>query len=148
MKKLMYYTMRARGAHRTLAETRRRLADRKEALVQLPEESIRTLSYVLKDVSTGIQCHFTRPVLGLIAVCVCVCQLERELCTVEGEPEASGDRSDPATDLALEAKILSKMGKLRERLVSWTRRLEEFVLFTRISRGASSHASHSSLCSL
>lgn len=57
--------------------------------------------------------------------------------TVEGEPglthvnEGSANRSDPTTDVncdpALQPKILLKMEALRERLMLWTRRLNELV---------------------
>lgn len=58
--------------------------------------------------------------------------------TVEGEPaglthmvEGSANRSDPTSDVscdpALESKILLKMEALRERLILWTRRLNELV---------------------
>ncbi|XP_040925180.1 leucine-rich repeat-containing protein 9 isoform X2 [Betta splendens] len=110
MKKMMYYNMRVRGAQRTLAETRRSLTERKGILLQFPEESVRTLTYVLKD-------------------------LERELAWLTPQRSAGGEpafansvNSDPDTDDSLgpvEPKILLKMEKLKERLRFWTGRLQE-----------------------
>lgn len=50
--------------------------------------------------------------------------------------EGSADRSDPtidnSCDPAMEHKILSKVVALRERLVLWTRRLDESVYLNKI----------------
>lgn len=50
--------------------------------------------------------------------------------------EGSADRSDPtidnSCDPATEHKILSKIVALRERLVLWTRRLDESVYLNKI----------------
>uniref|UniRef100_A0A8C5DWS7 Leucine rich repeat containing 9 n=1 Tax=Gouania willdenowi TaxID=441366 RepID=A0A8C5DWS7_GOUWI len=50
LKKLMYYNMRVRNAQRNLAETQSSLREKKKALLQIPEESVRTLSHSLKSV--------------------------------------------------------------------------------------------------
>ncbi|KAM9842946.1 leucine-rich repeat-containing protein 9 [Aulostomus maculatus] len=114
IKKMMYYNMRVHTAQRHLAETRLNLLEKKKTLSRLPEEHIRTLDHNLKN-------------------------LERELCKKstsmlkDGIPHAveySTNRSDPTTDtscdLTMEQKIQRKIEVLRERLVLWTRRLDEF----------------------
>lgn len=60
---------------------------------------------------------------------------KKSACTLEDGSthlvESSADRSDPTIDVsrdpAMEHKILSKIEALRERLVLWTRRLDEYV---------------------
>ncbi|GLD62379.1 leucine-rich repeat-containing protein 9-like protein, partial [Lates japonicus] len=122
MKKMMYYNMRIRAAQRNLAETRFSLIERKKTLLQLPEECIRTLNHALKNLE--------RELSKVQAGC------KMSTCTLEDEPggrtqlvEGSSDRCDPTTDIscdpAMEAKILTKMEALRERLTLWTRRLDE-----------------------
>lgn len=67
---------------------------------------------------------------------------KKSACTLEDESthlvEGSADRSDPTTDIsrdpAMEHKILSKIEALRERLVQWTRRLNESVYLNKIQR--------------
>uniref|UniRef100_A0A665WH06 Leucine rich repeat containing 9 n=1 Tax=Echeneis naucrates TaxID=173247 RepID=A0A665WH06_ECHNA len=58
MKKMMYYNMRVRTAQRKLAEVRFSMIERKKSLLQLPEESIRTLSFTLKNVCTKPTIYF------------------------------------------------------------------------------------------
>ncbi|XP_030299252.1 leucine-rich repeat-containing protein 9 isoform X2 [Sparus aurata] len=114
MKKMMYYNMRVRTAQRNLAEARLRLMERKKTMLQLPEECIRTITQATKN-------------------------LERELSKVPAGRKKSACMSevgfihlaegDPTTDIgcdpALEHKILNKIEALKERLVLWTRRLDE-----------------------
>lgn len=51
----MYYNMRVRNAQRTLAEIRLSLKERRKTMFVLPEESIRTLSHSMKNVSPVLQ---------------------------------------------------------------------------------------------
>ncbi|KAI3367720.1 hypothetical protein L3Q82_026558, partial [Scortum barcoo] len=119
MKKMMYYNMRVRTAQRNLAETRLSLIERKKTMLQLPEECIRTLNHALKNLE--------RELSKVPAIC------KKSACTLEdGLPhlaEGSPDRNDPSTDIsrdpAMEQKILHKIEALKERLVLWTRRLDE-----------------------
>lgn len=46
----MYYNMRVRTAQRSLAELLHNLTEKKKTLLQIPEESIRTLSHSFKNV--------------------------------------------------------------------------------------------------
>ncbi|KAK2826054.1 hypothetical protein Q5P01_020268 [Channa striata] len=118
MKKIMYYNMRVHGAQRTLAETRISLIERKKSLLQLPEECIRALNHVLKNLEGEL---FKVP-----AGCK---MLECEPGALNQLVEESANRSDPTADCsqdpALESKIRFKMEALRERLMFWTRRLNE-----------------------
>nr|XP_046268045.1 leucine-rich repeat-containing protein 9 isoform X2 [Scatophagus argus] len=111
MKKMMYYNMRVRSAQRNLTETRLSLMERKKTMLQLPEECIRSISYALKNLE--------RELSKAPAGC------KKSACTTE----SSTDRSDPTADISrdhdMERKILSKIEALRERLVLWTRRLDE-----------------------
>nr|XP_033499540.1 leucine-rich repeat-containing protein 9 [Epinephelus lanceolatus] len=119
MKKMMYYNMRVRTAQRNLAEIRLSLIERKKTMLKLPEECIKTLNHALKS-------------------------LERELSKVppsckksafaleDGSTqlvESSANRSDSPTDVsrdpAMEHKIFRKIEALRDRLVLWTRKLDE-----------------------
>ncbi|XP_054470363.1 leucine-rich repeat-containing protein 9 [Anoplopoma fimbria] len=119
MKKMMYYNMRVRTAKRNLAEVRLSLMERKKTMLQLPEECIRTLNHALKSLEGE---------LSKVPASV-----KKSSCTLEDGSshlvEGSIDRSDPTTDInrdpAMEHKILSKIQALRERLVLWTRRLDE-----------------------
>lgn len=47
--------MRVRTAQRNLAETRLSLMERKKTMLELPEESIRTLNRSLKNVGTILE---------------------------------------------------------------------------------------------
>ncbi|KAF3701209.1 Leucine-rich repeat-containing protein 9 [Channa argus] len=118
MKKIMYYNMRVRGAQRTLAETRIRLIQRKQTLLQLPEECIRAHSHALKNLEREL---FKEP-----AGCK---MLECEPGRLNQRGEGSADRRDPTIDFSHDPsvgpKILIKMEALRERLMFWTRRLNE-----------------------
>ncbi|XP_070698683.1 leucine-rich repeat-containing protein 9 [Pempheris klunzingeri] len=119
MKKMMYYNMRVRTAQRKLAETQLSLIERKKTMLHLPEECIRTLSHTLKNLE--------RELSRVPTAC------KKSACVLEDGSahvvEGSADRSDPITDIgrdpAMEHKILSKTEALRERLVLWTRRLDE-----------------------
>ncbi|XP_035529277.1 leucine-rich repeat-containing protein 9 [Morone saxatilis] len=119
MKKMMYYNMRVRTAQRNLAETRLSLTERKKTMLQLPEECIRTVNHALKNLEHELS---KGP-----ATC------KKSACTLEDGSthlvDGSADRSDPTTDIsrdpAMEHKILSKIEALRERLLLWTRRLNE-----------------------
>ncbi len=67
---------------------------------------------------------------------------KKSACTLEDGSahlvEAVADRSDPAADVScdpvMERKILSKIEALKERLVQWTRRLDESVYLNKIKR--------------
>ncbi|KAG7511180.1 leucine-rich repeat-containing 9 isoform X1 [Solea senegalensis] len=116
-KKMMYYNMRVRTARRNLAETRFSLTERKKALLQLPEESIRTLSHALKN----LERERSKMLAGG----------KKSSCRMVDEPggtrhtvKAASD-TDVGCDPAMEPKILLKMEALRERLTVWTRRLHE-----------------------
>ncbi|XP_068436972.1 leucine-rich repeat-containing protein 9 isoform X2 [Clinocottus analis] len=119
MKKIMYYNMRVRTAQRNLAESQLSLMERKKTMLQLPGECIRTLNRTLKNLE------------GELSKAPASCK--KSACTTEEGTthlvEGSIDRSDPATDFsrnpATEHEILSKIDALRERLVLWTRRLDE-----------------------
>ncbi|KAA8582195.1 hypothetical protein FQN60_008935 [Etheostoma spectabile] len=119
MKKMMYYNMRVHTAQRNLAEIRLSLIERKKTMLQLPEECIKTLNHALKSLE--------RELSKVPASC------KKSSCTLEDGSthlvEGSAYRSDPTTDispdLAMQHKILSKIEALRERLVQWTRRLNE-----------------------
>ncbi|XP_074516923.1 leucine-rich repeat-containing protein 9 isoform X1 [Sebastes fasciatus] len=119
MKKMMYYNMRIRTAQRNLAEIRLSLIERKRTMLQLPEECIKTLNHALKSLE--------RELSKVPAGC------KKSACTLEDESthlvEGSTDRGYPTTDIsrdpAMDHKIHSKIEALRERLVLWTRRLDE-----------------------
>ncbi|XP_051237082.1 leucine-rich repeat-containing protein 9 isoform X1 [Dicentrarchus labrax] len=119
MKKMMYYNMRVRTAQRNLAETRLSLTERKKTMLQLPEECVRTVNHTLKNLEHELS--------KVPATC------KKSACTLEDGlthlVEGSADRSDPTTDIsrdpAMEHKIHSKIEALRERLLLWTRRLNE-----------------------
>ncbi|XP_044230328.1 leucine-rich repeat-containing protein 9 isoform X3 [Thunnus albacares] len=123
MKKMMYYNMRVRTAQRNLAETRFSLTEKKKTLLQLPEECIRTLNHTLKNLEREL---YKRP-----AGC------KKSACTFEDGPphpvEGLTDRSDPTTDIScdptMEHKILRKIELLKERLMLWTRRLDEIEVW-------------------
>ncbi|XP_037343021.2 leucine-rich repeat-containing protein 9 [Pungitius pungitius] len=119
MKKMMYYNMRIRTAQRNLAEMRLTLKERKKTMLQLPEECIRTLNHALKSLEgelSKVQASLKKP----------ACALEDSSTHLgEGSIDRSDSTNDTGCDPALEHKILSKIDALRERLVLWTRRLDE-----------------------
>uniref|UniRef100_A0A673C753 Leucine rich repeat containing 9 n=1 Tax=Sphaeramia orbicularis TaxID=375764 RepID=A0A673C753_9TELE len=119
MKKMMYYNMRVRTAHRDLAEIKLSLTEKKKILLQIPEESIRTINYTLKNLERDL----SNVQVGR----------KKSTCTKDDGPphrvEGLTDRDDQTTDLNLdpnmEQKILNKMDALRERLAVWTKRTDE-----------------------
>ncbi|XP_062296863.1 leucine-rich repeat-containing protein 9 [Scomber scombrus] len=119
MKKMMYYNMRVRTAQRNLAEARFSFIEKKKTLLQFPEECIRTLNRTLKNLEREL---YKKP-----AGC------KKSACTSEDGPlhlvEGLTDKSDPNTDVSCdpttEKKILRKIELLKERLMLWTRRLDE-----------------------
>ncbi|XP_019132652.2 leucine-rich repeat-containing protein 9 isoform X2 [Larimichthys crocea] len=119
MKKMMYYNMRVRSAQRNLAETRLSLTEKEKTMLQLPEECIRTLHHTLKNLE--------RELSKVAAGC------KKSACTLGDElihlVEGSADRNDLTADIFqdpdMERKILSKIEALKERLLLWTRRLNE-----------------------
>ncbi|KAM9341102.1 leucine-rich repeat-containing protein 9 [Symphorus nematophorus] len=119
MKKMMYYNMRVRIAQRNLAEARLTLTEKKKTMLHLPEECIRTVNHTLKNLE--------RELSKSLAGC------KKSASTMEDGSnhlvEDSANRSDPAADIscdpAVEHKILNKIEALKERLVLWTRRLDE-----------------------
>ncbi|KAM8915276.1 leucine-rich repeat-containing protein 9 isoform 2-T2 [Spinachia spinachia] len=119
MKKMMYYNMRIRAAQRNLAEMRLTLKERNKTRKQLPEECIRTLNYALKSLEGELS--------KVHASCKkSACTLEdRSTHLLEGPVNRSDPTDDTVCDPALEHKILRKIDALRERLVLWTRRLDE-----------------------
>ncbi|XP_077946052.1 leucine-rich repeat-containing protein 9 isoform X1 [Gasterosteus aculeatus] len=118
MKKMMYYNMRIRTAQRNLAEMQLTLKERKKTMLQLPEECIRTLNHALKSLEGELS-------KGQ-ASCESACTLgDGSMHLVEGSIDRSDPTNDTGCDPALEHKILNKIDALRERLVLWTRRLDE-----------------------
>uniref|UniRef100_A0A672ZP59 Leucine rich repeat containing 9 n=1 Tax=Sphaeramia orbicularis TaxID=375764 RepID=A0A672ZP59_9TELE len=116
MKKI-YYNMRVRTAQRDLAEIKLSLTEKKKIL--LPEESIRTINYTLKNLERDL----SNVQVGR----------KKSACTKDDGPphlvEGLTDRDDQTTGLNLdpnmEQKILNKMDALRERLAVWTKRTDE-----------------------
>ncbi|KAM9708384.1 leucine-rich repeat-containing protein 9 [Menidia menidia] len=126
LKKMMYYNMRVRTAHRNLAETLLSLTERKKTLLQLPEDCIRGLSHSLKSLERE---------LSMMPV-----RCKRPSCRLEDEPgqsprpedgvtEISDMPSDVSGDLALDQKILLKIEALKERLKIWTRRIDDIEAY-------------------
>lgn len=51
LKKMMYYTMRVRYAQRQFDELKAKLRQQRKDQIQLPEERIRVLTYMLRNVN-------------------------------------------------------------------------------------------------
>uniref|UniRef100_A0A8C5DWW1 Leucine rich repeat containing 9 n=1 Tax=Gouania willdenowi TaxID=441366 RepID=A0A8C5DWW1_GOUWI len=104
LKKLMYYNMRVRNAQRNLAETQSSLREKKKALLQIPEESVRTLSHSLKSV-----CKL-----------LCFPLSVKVFTSDQGRPLDPEDRitenCDSTTDSATENKFQLKIEAIKERL--------------------------------
>ncbi|XP_055009676.1 leucine-rich repeat-containing protein 9-like [Boleophthalmus pectinirostris] len=116
LKKMMYYNMRVRTVQRMLAETVHKLAEKKQTVLQIPEERIRTLTYSFKN-------------------------LERELSRLAGDSKVStglsseeapsvrvhseGQNNGISLDSNLEEGILLKMTSIRERLALWGKKMDE-----------------------
>ncbi|XP_028251518.1 leucine-rich repeat-containing protein 9 [Parambassis ranga] len=122
MKKMMYYNMRVRTARRNLAQTQSSLIEKKKTLLQLPEESIRTLSHSLKCLERELS-------MGPVSCRKSTSKLEDEGGEAAQLEDGFSEKSDSAIDIscdpAMEHKILLKIEALRERLKQWTRRLDE-----------------------
>ncbi|XP_072222222.1 leucine-rich repeat-containing protein 9 [Leuresthes tenuis] len=119
MKKMMYYNMRVRTAHRNLAETQFNLMERKKALLQIPEQRIRTLSHALKSLERELS-------MMPVGCKKSGCKLENEPGPESAHPEDGlTERSDISRDPAMERKILLKTEALRERLKSWASRMDD-----------------------
>ncbi|KAF5922784.1 hypothetical protein HPG69_013129 [Diceros bicornis minor] len=115
MKKVMYYNMRIKTVQRHLNEDIEKLKDRKCKLQKLPEEQIKLLSFVRKN-------------------------LEQELAELKGSGKGHNDRSNnnKVTELekskncetvteepSLQQKILTKLNALNERVTFWNKKLDE-----------------------
>ncbi|ROL49635.1 Leucine-rich repeat-containing protein 9 [Anabarilius grahami] len=102
MKKVMYYTMRVRCAQRQFDELKAKLRQQRRDQIQLPEERIRVLARMLRN-------------------------LECELSHVQCAGKKSGEPEDLTSDLRHEQRLQHKLDALKCRLKFWERRLEEVV---------------------
>ncbi|XP_045436000.1 leucine-rich repeat-containing protein 9 isoform X2 [Pipistrellus kuhlii] len=115
MKKIMYYNMRIKTVQRHLNEDLEKLTERKCKLQKLPEERIKLLSFVKKN-------------------------LERELAELKGFGKGQIERSNnnKVTELEIlknsetvleepsfQQKILTKLNALNERVTFWNKKLDE-----------------------
>uniref|UniRef100_A0A8C2UVI8 Leucine rich repeat containing 9 n=1 Tax=Chinchilla lanigera TaxID=34839 RepID=A0A8C2UVI8_CHILA len=107
IKKIMYYNMRIKTVQRHLNEDLEKLNDRKCKLQKLPEEQIKLLSFVGKN-------------------------LERELAELKGsgkghrtEVEKSKNCETIVEEPSLQQKIMIKLNALNERVAFWNKKLDE-----------------------
>ncbi|XP_008581575.1 PREDICTED: leucine-rich repeat-containing protein 9-like [Galeopterus variegatus] len=122
MKKIMYYNMRIKTVQRHLNEDLEKLNDRKCKLQKLPEERIKLLSFVKKN-------------------------LEQELAELKGSSKGHNDRSNnnKVTELekskncetvteepSLQQMIQAKINALNERVTFWNKKLDEIEAIYRI----------------
>ncbi|CAK6432029.1 unnamed protein product, partial [Pipistrellus nathusii] len=122
MKKIMYYNMRIKTVQRHLNEDLEKLTERKCKLQKLPEERIKLLSFVKKN-------------------------LERELAELKGFGKGQIERSNnnKVTELEIlknsetvleepsfQQKILTKLNALNERITFWNKKLDEIETNYRI----------------
>ncbi|XP_021103662.1 leucine-rich repeat-containing protein 9 isoform X2 [Heterocephalus glaber] len=122
MKKIMYYNMRIKTVQRHLNEDLEKLNVRKCKLQKLPEEQIKLLSFVKKN-------------------------LERELAELKGSGKGHSDRSNnnKVTEVEkskscetiieepnLQQKIMIKLNALNERVTFWNKKLDEIEAIYRI----------------
>ncbi|XP_034531605.1 leucine-rich repeat-containing protein 9 isoform X2 [Notolabrus celidotus] len=119
MKKTMYYNMRVRTAQRNLAESQLSLMERKKTMLQLPEECIRTINHSLKNLERELSKVPTgrKESAGTLK--------DESSLQVKGLPDRSDSPTNISHDSAMECKILHKIEALRERLMLWTRRMDE-----------------------
>ncbi|KAK7904383.1 hypothetical protein WMY93_016990 [Mugilogobius chulae] len=133
LKKMMYYNMRVRMVQRSVTETIQRLEEKKQTLLQIPEESIRMLSHTLKNVLFK---YFI-----ILLCCYVSVQLERELSRLtsdgkmstrlssEDDQHLSVDSEDQnsalSRDLKMGEKIVMKMNLIRERLAKWGKKIKQ-----------------------
>ncbi|XP_061650866.1 leucine-rich repeat-containing protein 9 isoform X3 [Phyllopteryx taeniolatus] len=104
MKKMMFYNMRARTARRNLTETLLHLLKKKNASLESPKESIRSLNYTLKNLERSL----------------CKKSFEDAYSHTTEDLSTKGDSCDPSAE-----QILRKIEVLQQRLAIWTRRLHE-----------------------
>ncbi|XP_067277190.1 leucine-rich repeat-containing protein 9 isoform X1 [Pseudorasbora parva] len=102
MKKMMYYTMRVRCAQRQFDELKAKLRQERRDQIQLPEERIRVLAHMLRN-------------------------LECELSHVQCARKKSGEPEDMTSDLTHEQRLQLKLDALKDRLKFWELRLEEVM---------------------
>ncbi|XP_074547471.1 leucine-rich repeat-containing protein 9 isoform X2 [Halichoeres trimaculatus] len=119
MKKMMYYNMRVRTAQRILAESRLSLMERKRTMLQIPKECVRTISHALKNLERELSkvpagCRESASTLK-----------DESSLQVQGSADRSGSPTNTSPDSAMEHKILHKIKALQERLMLWTRRMDE-----------------------
>uniref|UniRef100_A0A8C2F4X0 Leucine rich repeat containing 9 n=1 Tax=Cyprinus carpio TaxID=7962 RepID=A0A8C2F4X0_CYPCA len=104
LKKMMYYTMRVRYAQRQFDELKAKLRQQRKDQIQLPEERIRVLTYMLRN-------------------------MECELSCVQSVGKKSGEPEDLTSDFgnnhSHEQRLQHKLDALKDRLKFWERRLEE-----------------------
>ncbi|XP_054423009.1 leucine-rich repeat-containing protein 9 [Pteronotus mesoamericanus] len=121
MKKIMYYNMRIKTVQRHLNEDLEKLNDRKCKLEKLPEERIKLLSFVKKN-------------------------LEQELDELKGSGKEQNEKSNSkATGLeipensetvteetSLQQKLMTKLNALNKRITFWNKKLDEIEAIYRI----------------
>ncbi|XP_077477908.1 leucine-rich repeat-containing protein 9 [Stigmatopora argus] len=104
MKKMMFYNMRSRTARRNLTEILLRLLKKKNASLESPLESIRSLNYTLKNV----ECALSKKTV------------DDPYDTLDDDFSSKSDSPDPVAE-----QMLKKIEVLQQRLAVSTRRLQE-----------------------
>ncbi|XP_053132331.1 leucine-rich repeat-containing protein 9 isoform X2 [Hemicordylus capensis] len=119
MKKVMYYNMRIKSAHRQLNEELEKLKERKCKLQKLPEDRIKHFSCNLKHLEHDLALLQTS---GKIQSSKSILSRSSECEKSDGDYD-SGDEAPEES--SLEQKFLHKLEALRKRITFWNRKLEE-----------------------
>ncbi|MEE6494039.1 hypothetical protein FKM82_017005 [Ascaphus truei] len=125
MKKIIYYNMRVKTIDRRLREELGKLKEHKCKEKQIPENRIRVLRFIMKN----LECELSE--LQLSA------NIQRHVPTSHGcdqtqsDMEESGDRLKTLKDCTknYSSQVEQKVCALKERIMFWTRKLDEIQIF-------------------
>ncbi|XP_078672195.1 leucine-rich repeat-containing protein 9-like isoform X1 [Branchiostoma floridae x Branchiostoma belcheri] len=120
VKKKMYYNMRVKTIQRNMMDMLNRLQQQKNGLLQFPHERMRALQFCIKSVERDLE----EIALGAPSPKE---EVEKEKVKDEGEDgQESGTESDQEGEKEKRVDMLkAKMGAVRQRLLTWEKRLKE-----------------------
>ncbi|XP_078089252.1 leucine-rich repeat-containing protein 9 [Mustelus asterias] len=122
MKKKMYYSMRAKNAHRQLAEVVERLQKQLSSMQEVPKERIKAISFCIKALESELTTlHLSKRQNSVLTVLNGLKNKDG----VEEMHSSSSSVNNSTEDSSVEQKMRKKLDALKERLIFWNNRLDE-----------------------
>uniref|UniRef100_A0A7N4PT55 Leucine rich repeat containing 9 n=1 Tax=Sarcophilus harrisii TaxID=9305 RepID=A0A7N4PT55_SARHA len=116
MKKIMYYTMRIKSVHRNLNEELEKLNERKCKLQKLPEERIKLLSFIIKNLERELE----------------ELQLNGKMHNEKSHHSKKSHYDKSKNEIPIEEpnfeKYFEKRNALHERIAFWNKKLDEIEI--------------------